>query len=512
MPTNSPLPRLFLLVSILVAGVSSGASAADGLRIASWNISNYSGGRTSQLETAIYAEFQGRSMDPDVFVAQEVLSSFAASALLDILNTAPGSPGDWAGAPFINGPDTDNAMFYRTSKVQFLGQAVLPADGVSGSPRDVNRYDIRLVGYGDADARLSIYSVHMKAGSGSSDQSRRLIEAQKIRADAQALDPAVHIMVMGDFNIQSSNQAAYQFMTGSQPNNNGRVTDPIGTPGSWNNNPNFRIVHTQDPSGNGGMDDRHDQILADPSLGDGSGLDYRGVYGLPYSTTTWNDPNHSYRSWGNDGTSFNTTMTIAGNTMVGPAIALSLVQIASGGGHLPIIMDLVVPAKFSTQLTIKSGDVPQGTTVDTSFAIMNAADTAVWGAGGIADLEYSFDAQPPIIAPPGTFSVPAGDIAFPTISIDGTGLPLGPFEYSFDILTNDPDMPVLTHSVVGMVTPAGCSADFAEPFGVLNFFDVAAYIGLFNDQDPAADLAAPFGSLNFFDVAAFIGAYNVGCP
>jgi len=57
-----------------------------------------------------------------------------------------------------------------------------------------------------------------------------------------------------------------------------------------------------------------------------------------------------------------------------------------------------------------------------------------------------------------------------------------------------------------------CPADFAAPFGVLNFFDVAAYIGLYNDGDPAADISAPFGSLNFFDVAAFIGLYNAGCP
>jgi hypothetical protein len=57
-----------------------------------------------------------------------------------------------------------------------------------------------------------------------------------------------------------------------------------------------------------------------------------------------------------------------------------------------------------------------------------------------------------------------------------------------------------------------CPADFAAPFGVLNFFDVAAYIGLYNTGDPAADIAAPFGSLNFFDVASFIGLYNAGCP
>lgn len=57
-----------------------------------------------------------------------------------------------------------------------------------------------------------------------------------------------------------------------------------------------------------------------------------------------------------------------------------------------------------------------------------------------------------------------------------------------------------------------CPADFAAPFGVLNFFDVAAYIGLYNAGDPAADLAAPFGSLNFFDISTYIGLFNAGCP
>jgi len=59
---------------------------------------------------------------------------------------------------------------------------------------------------------------------------------------------------------------------------------------------------------------------------------------------------------------------------------------------------------------------------------------------------------------------------------------------------------------------APCIADFAKPFGVLNFFDVAAYIAAYNAMDPSADLAAPFGAFNFFDVAAYIGAYNAGCP
>jgi hypothetical protein len=66
-------------------------------------------------------------------------------------------------------------------------------------------------------------------------------------------------------------------------------------------------------------------------------------------------------------------------------------------------------------------------------------------------------------------------------------------------------------SVVVTVT-ASCPADLAAPFGTLNFFDIAAYLTLFNTGDLQADLAAPFGTLNFFDLAAYLAQYNAGCP
>tara|TARA_R110000782_G_scaffold13976_23_gene41055 strand:+ start:806 stop:1912 length:1107 start_codon:yes stop_codon:yes gene_type:complete len=62
------------------------------------------------------------------------------------------------------------------------------------------------------------------------------------------------------------------------------------------------------------------------------------------------------------------------------------------------------------------------------------------------------------------------------------------------------------------ITPPCSDADVAGPFGVLNFFDVSAFVGLYNAQDNAADLAAPFGVWNFFDLSAYIALYNAGCP
>ena len=56
-----------------------------------------------------------------------------------------------------------------------------------------------------------------------------------------------------------------------------------------------------------------------------------------------------------------------------------------------------------------------------------------------------------------------------------------------------------------------CAGDFNKD-GLLNFFDISAFITAYNAQQPAADLAAPFGTFNFFDIAQFISLYNAGCP
>lgn len=62
-----------------------------------------------------------------------------------------------------------------------------------------------------------------------------------------------------------------------------------------------------------------------------------------------------------------------------------------------------------------------------------------------------------------------------------------------------------------MAQDTGCAADLNDD-GLLNFFDLAIYLELFNSGDPAADLAPPQGVLNFFDLAAYIEMYNAGCP
>ena len=57
---------------------------------------------------------------------------------------------------------------------------------------------------------------------------------------------------------------------------------------------------------------------------------------------------------------------------------------------------------------------------------------------------------------------------------------------------------------------APCRADLNDD-GVLNFFDVQAFLSLFAASDPAADFTDD-GVFNFFDVQIFLSAFAAGCP
>lgn len=65
---------------------------------------------------------------------------------------------------------------------------------------------------------------------------------------------------------------------------------------------------------------------------------------------------------------------------------------------------------------------------------------------------------------------------------------------------------------IGLTSNGPCSpADFDEPYGQLNFFDVSSFLAAFSAEDPAADLNED-GNLNFLDVSVFLSMFGVGCP
>jgi len=60
--------------------------------------------------------------------------------------------------------------------------------------------------------------------------------------------------------------------------------------------------------------------------------------------------------------------------------------------------------------------------------------------------------------------------------------------------------------------PPACLADLAEPFGILDFSDVVAFLAAFSASDPVADLAEPMGVFDFSDVGLFLILFAGGCP
>jgi hypothetical protein len=501
----------------------AGSSFAQ-LRVATWNISNYSGGLESDLKTAFYADFQGRSMSPDVLMGLEMLSQTAVDNLTRFLNdgyqTATGSPNrPWVSAPYDNGPDTDDCVIYRSDKMAFVAKSLVISGGnINGAPRNVYRYDMRLAGYTGNAAQIALVPVHMKSGSSGTDQSRRQVEALAIRNNFNALNTAVPsraYIVGGDFNIQASTQTAYGTLVNSPTL--GQVVDPIKTPGNWNNNGAFRFVHTQDPATSGaagGMDDRHDQLLISSNLVDGSGFDYVGNANIAYSTSTWNDSNHSYRAWGNDGTSYNLSITIAGNTMVGSAIAQALFNCASGLGHLPVFLDLRVPAKASTNVaSIIFPDALVGDIAQQTLTVTNSADVALWTVNGVSSLKYS-------LALSGAgFSTPAGNFVEPIDALPADGInhvvtlstaTPGAYSGTITLSTDDPDRPSIAVPVSGNVY---CPTDLTRDFEV-DFGDFLAFFNCYDvGEGPGSECADLDGNpgIDFGDFLAFFNGYDAGC-
>ena len=108
----------------------------------------------------------------------------------------------YAAGSFIDGPDTDNAIFYKTNSFTFLAN-----NPIATSLRDISEFVLRENISGDT---LRIYSVHLKASEGTANEQQRLAEVTLLRNVTDALPLNSNYIVCGDFNIYSSTEPAYQ--------------------------------------------------------------------------------------------------------------------------------------------------------------------------------------------------------------------------------------------------------------------------------------------------------------
>ncbi len=317
-PIQQALRYFVIVVTILIL---PGMVRADTLRVVTHNALNFRGTADSDRLDDFRIEMQ--AIMPDVAVMQEITAEDAVDQLLSFVYLQTNS--DWAAAQFVDGRDTDNALFYRTSKVALVSQRQ-----IGTTLRDISEYVLRPA-VGDTTIRFRIYSAHLKASEGVDNEERRRQECATLRTQLDLLPLGSHFIMCGDFNLYTSEEPAYQLLLSPTPNVNGQLFDPIDTPGNWHNSVSFASVHTQSPrtlsfggGATGGMDDRFDFILVSEAL-----MDTNGSYVIP----------SSYQAFGNDGQHFNRAINDGVNTAVPAEVADALMYASD---HLPIVANFVL--------------------------------------------------------------------------------------------------------------------------------------------------------------------------
>lgn len=285
-----------------------------------YNLLNYPGSDTTTRNPHFRTIFT--NIQPDILVVQEVTSLAGVNGFLsNVLNSV--SSGYSAGL-FIDGPDTDNAIFYKNSVFTFVSNTPIKT-----ALRDINEFKLVYNGTGDT---LILYSLHLKASSGSSNEQLRAAEVDSLRKRTNSLSPGSKFMVVGDYNIYSGSESAYQKLLNQiSP---GYVLDLFTLAGSWNQ-AQHSAHHTQSPrtrsfggGATGGMDDRFDMILLSSSVMDNGNINY--VPG-------------SYTVYGNDGAHYNDSINRPPNNAVGQLIANAL---HDASDHLPVFARFSFNASF----------------------------------------------------------------------------------------------------------------------------------------------------------------------
>ncbi|MBK8947097.1 MAG: T9SS type A sorting domain-containing protein [Ignavibacteriae bacterium] len=289
--------------------------AQDTFRVMTYNILNYpskiSSTRNPYFKKIIY------EIKPDILVVQEMESAFGVELFInEVLDS------NYTAGEFVDGYDTDNALFYKDSIFTFIDN-----EPINTALRNISKLTFV---HKNTNDTLIIFSAHLKASDSETDRQKRLEEVKILRDVTDKFFPSKNYLLVGDLNIYYSTEPAFQELV--DKTNSGYFLDPINQIGYWHNNSTYRGIHTQstrltnlsDEGSTGGLDDRFDMILASQSIIDTGGITY-----IP----------NSYKSFGNDGNHFNKAISAFPNTSVSDEIASALYY---SSDHLPVFADFKV--------------------------------------------------------------------------------------------------------------------------------------------------------------------------
>lgn len=296
-------------ISLIVLFAVSLALSQTQHTIMTYNILNYPFSDTTARNLHFRTIFE--NIQPDVLVVQEIVSQASVDSFLSkVLNQ---SASGYAAGTFINGNDLDRALYYKSNLFTFISNSPIHT-----MLRDINEFRLKHNASGDT---IIIFAVHLKANV--EDSLARAAEVDSLRKRTNSLPPNSNFIVLGDFNIYSSNELAYQKLKNqSMP---GYFIDPLNLTGTWNSG-SYAQYHTQSTrtrafgdGATGGLDDRFDMILMSQAIVNSGGITY--VPG-------------TYHAYGNDGNHFNDSINQPPNTAVGQLVANALHYATD---HLPVI-------------------------------------------------------------------------------------------------------------------------------------------------------------------------------
>jgi hypothetical protein len=354
--------------SALALGLSCAAEAQAQLRVVTYNIVGLAGNQTALR--AVISSFhtdnkQGFATPVGLFLFSEVGTSDAA-ALLALVNQAAPAGYTYALATFTGSGTEDSASgaqaaIYRTDLITEIPSGHI--DLSTGASRNSDRWLFQLNGYTSANARFYVYQSHLKASSGSANVATRLSGVQTLRANCDALGVGVRAFYSGDMNFYTRTESGYQAFIAA---GNGAAFDPLGT-ADWTGASNA-WKHTQSPRDiladgliGGGMDDRFDMMLPTAQLMDGAGIAF--ITG-------------SYRAVGNDGNHYNLAVNSGTNSYFPAELSRSATlatNLFNAADHIPVLMDLQVPAWNTAVLGTVPARVVQGGTAAVPVRVANDA-------------------------------------------------------------------------------------------------------------------------------------------
>ena len=287
------------------------------ITLLNYNLLNYPDQGSLSADTTLRNPFYRTIVsyvNPDIMVTDENSAQNGVNIFLsNVLNANSNS---YAAGTFINGFDSDNAIFYKTSKFSFVSNTRIYTD-----LRDINEFKLVHLLSGDT---LRIYSVHLKASSTSSDEAQRALEVDSLRKFTNALPVGTNFMVCGDFNIYKASELCYTKLLAVTAGVDGHFIDPITMTGTWNNI-SYSNFHTQSSrtrafggGSTGGLNDRFDLLLFSNAMMQAGGISYVGSSTIPL---------------GNDGNHYNDSINKQPNTAV-PIDVANAIHYASD--HLPV--------------------------------------------------------------------------------------------------------------------------------------------------------------------------------